>query len=162
MQKYGVILAIAMVAILLGAAGCQKQTAEENNAASESMEQLNNETAETGDELSGTVLEEGASSTEDVMDESAVQEFTIAARNFSFTPAEISVKKGDKVRVVLNSIDGWHDFVLDEFNARTSQINTGESATVEFVADQTGTFEYYCSVGQHRAMGMVGKLIVSE
>ena len=31
---------------------------------------------------------------------------------------------------------------------------------VEFTVDKTGTFEYYCSVGQHRANGMVGNLIV--
>jgi plastocyanin len=28
------------------------------------------------------------------------------------------------------------------------------------VADKKGTFEYYCSVGQHRALGMKGKLVV--
>jgi len=31
---------------------------------------------------------------------------------------------------------------------------------VEFTADTPGEFEYYCSVGQHRANGQVGKLIV--
>jgi uncharacterized cupredoxin-like copper-binding protein len=31
---------------------------------------------------------------------------------------------------------------------------------VQFVADKTGTFEFYCSVGNHRQMGMVGTLVV--
>jgi len=31
---------------------------------------------------------------------------------------------------------------------------------VTFVADKAGEYEFYCSVGQHRANGMVGKLIV--
>ena len=34
------------------------------------------------------------------------------------------------------------------------------SAEVEFVASIAGTFEYYCSVGEHRAKGMKGNLIV--
>src|SRR3990167_9256749 len=43
---------------------------------------------------------------------------------------------------------------VKEFN------NTGQSASVEFTADKAGGFEYYCSVGTHRAMGMVGAFIV--
>lgn len=34
--------------------------------------------------------------------------------------------------------------------------------SVTFVADETGTFEYYCSVGNHRGQGMIGKLIVED
>jgi uncharacterized cupredoxin-like copper-binding protein len=49
---------------------------------------------------------------------------------------------------------------VDEFDARTVIVQPGQTAEVEFVADKTGTFEYYCSVGTHRQMGMVGKLIV--
>jgi len=39
-------------------------------------------------------------------------------------------------------------------------VTPGTPTSVTFVADKTGTFEYYCSVGNHRAQGMVGKLIV--
>ena len=90
----------------------------------------------------------------------ATKTFNISARNFAFSQAEIRVKEGDKVKIVLNSTDGFHDWTVDEFNAKTDQVNTGQTAEVEFVADKTGTFEYYCSVGSHRQMGMVGKLIV--
>ena len=86
--------------------------------------------------------------------------FTIDASNFKFSIKEIKVKKGDKVKIVLNNKDGIHDWMIEEFDARTKQIAAGETDTVEFVADKTGTFEYYCSVGQHRQMGMVGNLIV--
>lgn len=86
--------------------------------------------------------------------------FTVVSRLYSFTPAEITVNKGDKVRIIFQSAEGFHDFVIDEFNARTPRVNTGGSATVDFTADKTGTFQYYCSVANHRQMGMVGKLIV--
>ncbi len=86
--------------------------------------------------------------------------FTVDAKNFSFSPTEIKVKKGDMVKVTLNVKEGLHDWVVDEFNARTKQTAEGKTDTVEFTASKTGTFEYYCSIGQHRKMGMVGKLIV--
>jgi plastocyanin len=34
------------------------------------------------------------------------------------------------------------------------------STFIEFVANKKGKFEYYCSVGEHRAMGMKGNLVV--
>jgi nitrite reductase (NO-forming) len=84
----------------------------------------------------------------------------VIGKNFSFSPAEIKVKQGDKIKIVFINQEGFHDWKIDEFNAATNKINAGNQATVEFVADKTGTFEYYCSVGTHRQMGMVGKLIV--
>jgi len=86
--------------------------------------------------------------------------FKITAQNFSFDPKEIRVKKGDTVKITLNNVGGVHDWVIDEFNAKTPKIKDGETADIQFVADKSGTFEYYCSVGTHRQMGMVGKLIV--
>lgn len=73
---------------------------------------------------------------------------------------ELRVKKGDTVRIEFTSTNGLHDWMVDEFDAATEQVPTDETTYVTFVADQTGTFEYYCSVGQHRANGMLGKLIV--
>ena len=91
---------------------------------------------------------------------SKTQEFTVTGSNFSFEPAEIKVKKGDSVKIIFKNADGMHDFVIDEFNAKTEQIKGGEQAEVTFIADKAGSFEYYCSVGKHRQMGMKGTLIV--
>jgi plastocyanin len=91
---------------------------------------------------------------------STVVTVNVTGQNMSFSPNEIKVKKGDTIKVVFTSGDMLHDFVVDEFNARTKQLKTGETETIEFVADKTGMFEYYCSVGEHRERGMVGKLIV--
>ncbi|MEZ4087490.1 MAG: cupredoxin domain-containing protein [Candidatus Gracilibacteria bacterium] len=106
-------------------------------------------------------MEEGDSMEEDdAAMEEGVKEFTIDAENFSFSPNTMTVNEGDTVRITLNNLGGSHDFVIDEFDAQTEVINTGETETIEFVADKAGTFEYYCSVGSHRAMGMVGTLTV--
>ena len=86
--------------------------------------------------------------------------FTVTGSNFSFDPKEIKVKQGDHVKIIFQNKDGIHDWRLDEFEVKTTQITAGNSAEVSFVADKTGSFEYYCSVGRHRAMGMKGNLIV--
>lgn len=90
----------------------------------------------------------------------AVKEFTVDGDNFTFSLKEIKVKEGDTVKITFNNVEGFHDLVLDEFNAKTKQLAAGQSETIQFVADKAGTYEYYCSVGQHRQMGMKGNLIV--
>ena len=73
---------------------------------------------------------------------------------------DIKVNEGDKVRIEFTSEEGFHDWKVDEFNAATQKVNPGTAASIEFIADKKGAFEYYCSVGQHRANGMKGNLIV--
>lgn len=95
-------------------------------------------------------------------DPSLVADVTIDVEgvNYSFSKTSIEVNEGDVVRINFQSKGGFHDWVVDEFNAHTDQVNPGTLTSVTFIADKAGTFEYYCSVGQHRAHGMVGKLIV--
>ncbi len=90
----------------------------------------------------------------------AVKEFTVSGANFSFTPAAMAVKKGDQVKITFKNVEGLHDWRLDEFNVATKRLNSGEEETVTFTADKAGNFEYYCSVGNHRALGMKGVLTV--
>jgi len=96
---------------------------------------------------------------------SEVKTFKITTGNLKFTMngvqfPDLKVKLGDKVRIEVTNEQGIHDFTLDEFNVATTQLKTGNSDFVEFTADKKGTFEYYCSVGTHRQMGMKGKFIV--
>lgn len=86
----------------------------------------------------------------------------VEGENFSFSPSEIKVKKGDTVTINFKSVGGFHDLKIDELNVATKQLQDGENDSVTFVADKAGTFEFYCSVGQHRQMGMVGTLVVEE
>lgn len=86
--------------------------------------------------------------------------FTVEGSSFKFVPNIIKVKKGDTVTVTFKNVGGTHDFVIDEYDVKTNQIGDGEEEDVEFVADKIGTFEFYCSVGNHRQMGMTGKLVV--
>ena len=107
--------------------------------------------------------EEGPAESENVAEdaEEEVEVFEMTGKNFEFSLTALEVKEGQKVRIVFTSEEGFHDWVVDEFNAATAQVSTGETSSVEFVADQVGEFEFYCSVGNHREMGMVGTLTVT-
>lgn len=91
---------------------------------------------------------------------SSVKTFTVTGKSFSFSVSQITVNKGDTVKIIFQNTEGNHDWVVDEFNAHTKVISAGQSDTIQFIADKTGTFQYYCSVGAHRQLGMVGNLIV--
>ncbi|KKS32715.1 MAG: Plastocyanin [Candidatus Amesbacteria bacterium GW2011_GWA2_42_12] len=92
--------------------------------------------------------------------EGETKTFVVEGSSYKFVPAVIKVNKGDNVIITFKNSGGVHDFVIDEFDVKTNQIGEEEEEDVEFVADKTGTFEFYCSVGNHRKMGMVGQLIV--
>ena len=87
---------------------------------------------------------------------------TVESSSFKFVPNTITVKKGVKTTIVLNNMDGMHDFVVDALAIKTKIVKGVGQDTVEFTADKAGSYEFYCSVGNHKAMGMVGTLIVEE
>lgn len=91
---------------------------------------------------------------------SDAREIVVEGSSFKFVPNTITVKKGEKIRILFKNTGGFHDLVIDELNVKTPRIKDGEESFVEFTPTQTGSFSYYCSVGTHRAMGMEGTLTV--
>lgn len=85
----------------------------------------------------------------------------ITGVNFSYSLETIEVNEWDVVTINFTSNAGFHDWVVDEFDAATDKVEEGGTTSVTFVADQAGEFEYYCSVGAHRENGMIGTLIVN-
>ena len=120
---------------------------------------INDDSVESGQVIEGLppVIEEVIS---DDTTEETVEEFALVASNFEYDIKEIRVKKGTKVKISLTVSEGFHDFVIDEFSGRIQRIGSGEDSSTEFVASEIGEYEYYCSVGNHRELGMVGKLII--
>ncbi len=88
------------------------------------------------------------------------KEFVVDGGNYFYKPTSLIVKKGDTVRIIFKNTGGFHDLKIDEFAVATKKLASGAEETIEFVADKAGSFEYYCSVGTHRQMGMKGTLIV--
>lgn len=89
-----------------------------------------------------------------------IKEFKVKAFQFGFEPSTITVNKGDKVRIIAESLDVPHGFAIDEYGINL-YLDGLRSKTAEFVADKAGTFTFYCNVlcgTGHRKMR--GKLIV--
>jgi len=95
-------------------------------------------------------------------DNAGAVEITVAARKYEFNPNIITVKQGDRVRLVITSSDRDHGFKLEAFKIN-QELKKGKPTTIEFTADKAGTFPFLCSticgLG-HRKMR--GKLVVEQ
>lgn len=91
---------------------------------------------------------------------STSQEIIVTGTNYRFTPSTIRVKKGQLVKITFKNQAGIHDLTIPGLNVSTKQISGGASETVTFTPAKAGSFEFYCSVSNHRQMGMTGTLVV--
>ncbi len=91
--------------------------------------------------------------------------FNIDSFSFGYSMRTMGVSPGDVVTVNLTNSGGKHDWVIDEISgASTKIINGGQTDSITFTVPQNTagkTFKFYCSVGNHRALGMEGVFIVS-
>lgn len=90
----------------------------------------------------------------------AIKEFKITARQFQFEPSTVEVNKGDKVKLIITSVDVPHGFSVPEYGIN-ERLDPGKPVTIEFTADKQGTFTAFCSVfcGSGHS-GMKGKIVV--
>jgi nitrous oxide reductase len=62
----------------------------------------------------------------------------------TYTPDSFTVVQGDNVTLlVLNTDDNTHGLVIDQFHVDTGIIPSGNTVERSFIADKTGTFEFY-------------------
>jgi nitrous-oxide reductase len=75
-------------------------------------------------------------------------EIKMTAVRSHFVPERVNIRKGDNVTWHITNIesakDATHGFALPAYDVNLS-LEPGESTTLEFVADQSGVFTYYCS-----------------
>lgn len=85
---------------------------------------------------------------------------SLTAKRWEFSPATITVKKGEHVTLSIQSVDVTHGFSIPDFNV-SATLKPNETTVVEFTPDKTGTFTFACNVfcGQGHA-DMTGTLIV--
>jgi len=120
----------------------------------------------SGCTATSTETDQSQSNTNNAEGEESVQEeadFTIDMKNFSFTPSSFEVEAGTTVTVKIINSSGSHDFVIDELNVNSGLTGSGQELTfaIEVPEDASGeSFAYYCSVSNHRSLGMEGTLIV--
>ena len=67
-----------------------------------------------------------------------VKEFRIDAFRFSYNPNNIKVKKGDKVKIIINNTDTTHGI-------RIPELDIADNNVLEFIAEKSGQFTWFCN-----------------
>lgn len=75
----------------------------------------------------------------------APRRIEVTAKRFTFTPGEITLKKGVPVVLVLTSADVDHGLKFKELNVNV-KAKKGQTSEVNFTPDRVGTFVGQCSV----------------
>jgi cytochrome c oxidase subunit 2 len=68
----------------------------------------------------------------------------VTAKRFEYIPAEITLKKGEPVVLVLHSTDVAHGVKFAELNLK-ADIGTAGTTELAFTPDKVGTFVGHCS-----------------
>ena len=123
---------------------------------------------------SGTVLRRSNPAQASAHDVKIIE---VSAKKYEYNPSSIHVKQGTKVQLKITATDHTHGFKIGAFPdssdksgspglAFTSpqdcwKIEKGQSATIEFVAQTSGTYSFKCCVRCGLGHGgMKGQLIV--
>lgn len=77
--------------------------------------------------------------------ENGIRVVEVKAQKYKFIPDPIVVNLGEKVRLVVTSLDVTHGLAIDEFGINII-LNPHQVRTVEFTANKKGAFRIYCSV----------------
>lgn len=91
-------------------------------------------------------------------------DYELKMEDFSYSPNTIAGAPGMPLRIKLTNTQGMHDFVIPELGVASGVIQQGEDTIFEFTIPESAankTYEFYCSIGNHREMGMVGTLLVA-
>jgi heme/copper-type cytochrome/quinol oxidase subunit 2 len=89
-----------------------------------------------------------------------MREVSIRADQYAFSPSRIEVQKDEIVKVTFTAVDMPHSFTIDAYRI-SKRAGAGQTVTVEFRADRTGPFTFYCELTQDdRCKKMHGELHV--
>jgi cytochrome c oxidase subunit II len=75
----------------------------------------------------------------------APKRIDVSVKKFAYAPAEITLKKGEPVVLVLTTEDVTHGLKFKELNLNT-KIEKGKPAELSFTPDSVGDFVGHCSV----------------
>lgn len=88
------------------------------------------------------------------------REFNLTARDYRFSPDRIEVGQDDLVKLTVQSTDVAYSLNIDAYRV-SRRIPAGGSTTLEFRADQAGTFDFYSNMTNDPRHGqMKGQLVV--
>ncbi len=89
------------------------------------------------------------------------QQENITGTEFSFSPSTFTVKKGRPVNIVFRNDGKYpHNLTIGSLNVATKTIDPGSRDTVTFTPQNSGQFQFSCTVPGHADRGMVGMMTV--
>ena len=97
--------------------------------------------------------------------ESGDNEITIVMDNYSYSPNSFTAKRGQKVVIKLENVEGTHNLVVEGLNEVRSEIlGLNEEGTLEFEIpeDAPDEYKFFCSIGRHRDLGMEGTITIED
>ena len=88
----------------------------------------------------------------------------LEATEFEFSPAKVTVERGEHEFQIVNRGEAEHALEIHTpaGEVETDRVAPGETATVTAKLSETGTYELYCPVGDHRQRGMEGSVTVEQ
>lgn len=93
---------------------------------------------------------------------SATQSVTVKAKNFSFSPAVVTLKEGQPTAITFVATQGVHGITSPEIGLNQTVTITSSPTTVTVTPHKTGTFTahcaIFCGVG-HAKMQLVFKVV---
>jgi cytochrome c oxidase subunit 2 len=91
----------------------------------------------------------------------ATREIQITAKKYDFSPDTIEIAAGTRVVFKVTAVDREHGFEIAGAKSGCVKIKKGETATVEYLAEKAGTYEFKCCVFCGMGHGsMKGKIVV--
>jgi len=88
------------------------------------------------------------------------REFTVTARDYSFSPSRVEAQQDDLIKLTVQSADNAYGFTIDDYRV-SKRVPAGGSTVIEFRADRAGTFAFYSNLSNDaRHSQMRGQLVV--
>jgi plastocyanin len=142
------LVGLLLFAVILVTSGCLDQAVDEQMP----EEDLQNMSPES----------QGTQDAENTTEENEVDRtIEVAGGSYYFEPDNIQVEQGETIEFTLVNEGGFHDMVIPELDAGTDRINGGDTESFTVTFEETGEYEFICSVGTHAQQGMAGTITVS-
>jgi cytochrome c oxidase subunit 2 len=75
----------------------------------------------------------------------APRRIEIAASKFSYSPNQITLKKGESVVLALRSTDVTHGLTIPDLGVETTEIKKGKDSEIPVTPEKTGHFAGQCA-----------------
>lgn len=92
---------------------------------------------------------------------SNLKKIEVVGTEFAYSPSTLNFSTGDTVELTFkNEGTVSHNLTIQDLGLTTKTIAPGTSDTIEFTVEKTGTYDFFCTVDSHEALGMKGTIVV--